>query len=204
MLIFKHNIYEKQCRFRSLSNPEPAPPLSLEVPKFINNAFQDDLHFFDLMERTPGGALKEDMVSFFPNANHFGNKHVIKSMLNSLQAGLNEKDTWYRMNTYHLCLVFDSLYRHAYNYNHDSDEEKVRSYPETRGQPIPFDYLLERYFFNTVFLLSQEKYNALTGEDKKQLGYTCPCQFGVIHGLAPTAEEMELKVEPGFPYSIFV
>ena len=59
-------------------------------------------------------------------------------------------------------------------------------------------------FFNTVFLLKDDKYNSLTREKKIELGYDCPFQFAVINGLTPTKEEMELQSSSNYPYSIYV
>ena len=204
MLIFKQNIYEKRDAFRVSEGPALGHQEWFNAYHFVRNSISDDLEFFDMLQRSPGQILEEDLSSFFPHACRFGKTEIIKSLLNILWKGLEDPEIWYRMNTYHFCLLYDSMFRQAFNYNHDSREEKLKAYPEMKGKPIQFNLVVRDYFFNTVFLLGEDRYNALTGEDKKQLGYTCPCQFGVIYGLAPNPDEMELKAEHSFPYTIYV
>ena len=52
--------------------------------------------------------------------------------------------------------------------------------------------------------MSEDKYNALTREEKLEMNYDCPCQFAVINALAPTKKEMELQSSQSYPYSIYV
>jgi len=204
MLIFKQNIYEKRDASRGPEEPSPGHQEGFNPYRFIWNSIHEDLEFFDLLERSSGQMLAEDLVSFFPHAHRFGQAAILKALLEILKDGLEDREVWYRMNTYHFCLLYDSMFRQAYNYNHDSREEMLKAFPEMKGRPIQFNRVVRDNFFNTVFLLSEEKYNSLTAADKKNLGYTCPCQFGVINGLMPNPEEMQLKVERSFPYTIYV
>ena len=203
MLIFKKNIYEKGDLLPTPKG-DPTPGPRLNAYQFVRNSITEDLEFFRLLEQSSPPVMAGDLVSFFPNAHRYSTPKTIKNLLQILWKGLEDPDLWYHMNTYHFCLLYDSFFRQAYNYNHDSLEEKLSAYPELKGKPIPFRKFVQDYFFNTVFLLTPDKYNSLTSRQKKENGYTCPCQFGVIHGLAPTPEEMELKVEHNYPYALLV
>lgn len=204
MLVFKDNIYEKRDIPPLSSNPAKDLQGWLDPYILIRNSIQDDLGFFELMERSQNRIPKEDLAAFFPHSHRFSDGAILKTLLGILQEGLEDRKTWYRMNTYHFCLLYDSFFRHVYNYNHDSREEMIKSYPGLKGQPLQFNLAIRDHFFNTVFLLDEDKYGDLSAADKRRLGFTCPCQFGVIHGLTPNGAEMRLRVEHSFPYTIYV
>ena len=67
----------------------------------------------------------------------------------------------------------------------------------------PF-YFICKVFYNTVFLLDEDNFDSLSSEEQLKRGFDCPCQFGVVHGLLPTEEEMALKESRDYPYSIYV
>ncbi len=204
MLIFKNNIYENPDTRHLQADSETSPLQSLNAFNFLKNTLEDDLEFFRLLEKSGEGILPEDLASFYPRSHLFGNAKILKTLLNYLQECLLDRNTWFRMNTYHFCLLYDSIIRHGYNYNHDNLQEQLRLYPELKGKPLQVDQLIGDLFFNTVFLIEKDKYDEMTAEDKKKFGFTCPCQFGVIHNMIPNDDEMQLKPEPGFPYAINV
>lgn len=204
MLIFKINIYEKPDTRYLQADSDASPPRPLNTFNFLKNTLEDDLEFFRLLEKSEEGVLPEDLASFYPRSHLFGNPKIFKTLLKFLQECLLDRTHWFRMNTYHFCLLYDSIIRQAYNYNHDNLQEQLRQYPELNGKPLQVDQLIGDLFFNTVFLIEKDKYDEMTAEDKKRFGFTCPCQFGVIHNMIPNYDEMKLKPEPGFPYSINV
>ena len=128
----------------------------------------------------------------------------MKTLLENLWEGLLAQDDWHHMNTYHYCFLYDVLIRFAFNYNHDNNEERNNTLPQLKGKPLRIKIFFQEYFKNTVFLLSEDEYNAMTGEEKIEKGYDCPTQFGVINGLTPTREEMDLIPSKDYPYSIYV
>ncbi|NIQ02642.1 MAG: hypothetical protein GWM98_21620, partial [Nitrospinaceae bacterium] len=156
------------------------------------------------LERQPREFWKEDALKFYPRAHKVGGLPTFRKLLTILQQGWAEPATWYHMNTYHFCFLYDILARFCFNYNHDNRVERLQTLPELQGREVPFDRFVEEFFFNTVFLLSEDEYNALSREEKESRGFTCPCQFAVIHGLAPTREELELRASKDYPYSIYV
>ncbi|MFQ5672691.1 MAG: hypothetical protein ACE5G9_06315 [Nitrospinales bacterium] len=208
MLIFQKNIYEKTDIAVNPSGDAvhfiPEYHLSFDARHFIEAALQDEESLIETLRKQPGNFLHEETCRFFPNAYKIGGLEVIGALLRILQQGLVCESGWYHMNTYHFCVLYDVLYRYAYNYNRDSLAERRKALPSLKGASLPFDLFVKDYFFNTVFLLDKDVYNSLTAEEKRQRGFTCPCQFAVINGLAPTREEMELQKSRDYPYTLYV
>ena len=206
MLIFKNNIYDrKELGLVGLSpTPDPDYDEWFDTHHFIESALNEEDEILSYVERQPRNFWKEDTKNFYPYAHKIGGLPVIRNLLRILRDGLDSLPTWYHMNTYHFCFIFDVLVRYSFNYNHDTTEERLKALPELHGKSIYFDSFLKDYFFNTVFLMDEEKYNSLSRDEKIKLGYDCPCQFGVINGLKPTREEMELKKSKDYPYSVYV
>ncbi|MBI4382444.1 MAG: hypothetical protein HY579_00240 [Nitrospinae bacterium] len=205
MLIFRNNIYEKKS-----GPPTAAPKQPIEYHEWF-----DPFNFFKAVLEEEGGVVNiikrqqrefwnEDCQKFYPHAHKIGPLPVLDKIRRVLQNGLEDKSTWHSMNTYHFCLLYDICARHAFNYNHDNREERTKIFPELRGEPLHFDLLVKDYFFNTVFLMDEDSFNALSPEEKQKKGFTCPCQFGVVNGLLPTTEEMSLKETRDYPYTIYV
>jgi hypothetical protein len=206
MLIFKNNIYDrKELGFAGFfRSPDPDYDTWFDPGHFIETALTEEEEIISFIETQPIQYWKEDACKFFPNACKIGNLITLRKIFEIIQAGFSESSVWYQMNTYHFCFLYDILARHAFNYNHDNQEERLNTLPELKGTPIQFDLFVKNYFFNTVFLIDPDKYDALSHEEKLANGFDCPCQFGVIHGLTPTHEEMELKESKDYPYSIYV
>lgn len=208
MLIFKKNIYEK-----SEYGPDTSHPGRRSFPEYyewfdaehlIERALKEEDCLYDILNRQPAEFRSEDLSRFFPNAHRYGSLDTLKKITRILLRGLKFKPTWFYMNTYHFCMLYDVLFRYAYNYNQDPPAERVKSLPELKGLPLHFDLFIKDYFYNTVFLMEEEKYNQLTREEKIKMGFTCPCQFAVINGLPPTEEEIQLRESKDYPYTIYV
>ena len=160
-------------------------------------ALDEEKNLLDFLERQSLEYWPEDSKKFYPHAHKIGSRSVFRSLQSILNEGLDNSTNWYKMNTYHFCFLYDVLVRFAFNYNHDSLKERLNSLPEIKGKLLQIESFLKDYFFNTVFLMHEDKYNSLTREEKLELGYDCPCQFAVINALAPTKKEMELQLSNG-------
>jgi hypothetical protein len=206
MLIFKNNIYDRQeYGFAGLfRSPDPDYDNWFDPEHFIETALTEEEEIISFIEKQPVQYWREDAGKFFPSTCKIGSLIILRKVFEIIRAGFAKKKTWYQMNTYHFSFLHDVLARHAFNYNHDNREERLNCLPELKGKPIQFDLFVKNYFFNTVFLMEPDKYDALSREEKLKEGFDCPCQFGVIHGLTPTREEMELKESKDYPYSIYV
>jgi len=204
MLIFKNNIYIKRdgIQFTPENAPEYFSPFDPYL--FIRKCLSEEIELLALFQKHPRQFWKDDLASFYPRSHRFSNIQTLIKLIHILLEGLDRKEHWYHMNTYHFSLLYDALNRFAFNYNHDSKEEMVKVFPDLKGDIINFNLFLKHYFFNRVFLLGEDEYNSLTGEEKEKKGYTCPCQFGAINGLQPCQEEMELTEAKDFPYSVYV
>jgi hypothetical protein len=206
MLIFKNNIYEKRSDHTFPGAPPALPDgaLPLDPYEFIKTGLIEEKSVLRIIAGQPKQFWEQDAQNFYPNAWKIGPLPILDDLLQILLQGLENRTLWHRMNTYHFCFLYDIFLRHAYNYNHDSLEEQRKTLPSLQGRPVDIDQFVRDYFFNTVFLLDEDRYNSLSAEEKENKGYTCPCQFGVINGLLPTRDEMELKSTRDYPYSIYV
>ncbi len=206
MLIFKNNIYDPK-EFSAAGHIKSGDPDYDEcfVPRhFLETALAEEEETTSFIGKQPPEFWEEDTLKFYPRAYKIGGLPILRDLLKILKKGLDDPTVWYKMNTYHFCFLFDVLARHSFNYNHDSLEERLNTLPELKGKLLKFELFVKNYFFNTVFLLDEEKYNSLSRQEKLDRGFDCPCQFGAINGLTPTREEMELKTSRDYPYSIFV
>lgn len=206
MLIFKNDIYHrKDLGLMGLSkSPDEEYNQIFDPKRFIQAAFTEEKEIQDFFERQPREFWLQDAKLFYPNAYKIGALPLLCKLLDILRNGLEDPSAWRHMNTYHFCLTYDILKRFSFNYNLDSPQEKLRALPELKGKCIHQDLFFKDYFFNTVFLMDEDKYNNLTRKEKLSKGFDCPCQFGVINGLIPTPEEMELIKSTDYPYSILV
>jgi hypothetical protein len=206
MLIFKNNIYDlNETGFAGYTrSPDPDYDSWFNPAHFIETALSEEDEIFSFIEKQPRQYWHEDKQKFYPRSGQSGHLGILEKILEILKKGFQNKNVWYQMNTYHFCFLYDVLVRHAFNYNHDSREERLNTLPELKGKPIQTELFIRNYFYNTVFLLDEDKFDSLSREEKLRRGFDCPCQFGVVHGLIPTEEEMTLKKSRDYPYSIYV
>lgn len=204
MLIFKNNLYRKQHgEFLNLSTVQDFSTF-FDPYRFVKASLDEEVELLDLIKKHPEEFWGDDLTGFYPRSHRFADLPTLRKLLDILREGLECKKNWYYMNTYHFSLLYDALNRFAYNYNHDSPEEMLKTLPEMQGKSIYFEQFVDDYFFNTVFLLTEDAYNRMSGEEKEKMGYTCPCQFGAINGLKPCPEEMELREAKDYPYPVYV
>jgi len=206
MLVFKNNIYDrsKLTSPGAPKSPDPDYDTHFDPKDLLTAALKEEEEVLEFIGRQPSEYWNQDTQKFYPYTHKSGGLRVLRQLQVILTAGLENQETWYHMNTYHYCYLYDVLVRFIFNYNHDSEEEKHGMLPKLKGKPIKLDLFIRDYFFNTVFLLDEDKYNSLTPKEKKSKGYECPCQFAVINGLSPTREEMQLRETKDYPYSIYV
>ena len=206
MLIFKNNIYDKQeiDLTRCSLNPDSEYDTLFDPCHLIYVALDEESSILDFLGRQPSEYWSEDSKNFYPRSRKIGSHHIFSNLRCVLSDGLNNRASWYKMNTYHFCFLYDVLVRFTFNYNHDNAKERLKLLPEIKAKPLQIESFFKNYFFNTVFLIDPDKYNLLTREEKLEMGYNCPCQFAVINALAPTKKEMELESSKNYPYSIHV
>ena len=206
MLIFKNNIHAPQEV--GLTTLSPSPDIEYDTRfnplHLIEVALKEEDELLDFLERQPKEYWAQDLKIFYPRAHKVGSLPVFRNLQRVLTSGLKNRTTWYHMNTYHFCFLYDVLVRFAFNYNHDNRKGRVDALPELKGKPLHIKSFVNDYFFNVAFLMDEDKYNSLTHEEKLKMGCKCPCQFGVINGLTPTREEMELQSSRSYPYFFYV
>lgn len=160
-----------------------------------------DRNLFAGMGRLADKQATEHCKTFFPHASRFGPQKILDTISKNLIEGLVKKDAWYRLNAYHLCYLYDSLTGIVDDYSYENDAGKKEIFPELEGAPIDLEGFLQDYFFNTSFLMAQDRFNNLSPEEKNRLGLIDPCLFGVINRLVPTDEEAALEKVNQNPYT---
>lgn len=206
MLIFKNNIYNRKEKGLTRHSPTSDSEYDelFDPHHLLAVVLEEESCVLDFLGRQPLKYWPEDSKKFYPHVGKIGGRAIFQSLIIILQEGLDDPTNWHKMNTYHFCFIYDVLIRFGFNYNHDNVDERINLLPEIKGKALQVDSFIKDYFFNTVFLLDEDKYNSLSREEKLKLGYNCPCQFAVINALAPTKKEMELESSPSYPYSIYV
>ncbi len=191
MLVFKNNIYQPEMS--SEMNPGPAPY------DLLLQALMTDRDLFAGLSRLDEAEANEKLKVFFPHASRFGPLRILNAISRGLIEGLVNPGQWFQMNAYHLCYLYDSLYGTVEEYSYGDPPQRREIFPELHGAPIDLNPFLEKYFFNTAFLIDPERFNNMDSEEKQTRGFVDPCLFGVINRLLPSDEEIGLK-EIADPY----
>jgi len=206
MLVFKNNIYEPLLKINPNAVLTPSEDYNqrFDPHHLIKVALDEEKDVICFIEKQSQIYWREDLLQFYPQAGKTNSLNYINKIRQILQEGLKNSSIWQHMNSYHFAFLFDVLVRFVFNYNHESEKERINYLPELKAMPIYFENFLDNYFFDRNFTIEEEHFNSLTQKQKQDLGYDCLNLFGVINGLVPTREEMSLKESKDYPYSIYV
>jgi hypothetical protein len=221
MLVFKKNIYLTPLRsrdssdikeFRDEEDPSPLPF------NFIYKALSNAQNLFQEVKDVEDQKLSDQMGILFPHAFRLGATSILSDLSHRLFTGLTDNQTWFTMNCYHQCFLYDCLLDVVEDYSYNDDAERQKLLPEMKGQPLDFNRFLLEYFFNTTFLIAPERFNQMNPEEKKALlrspdfgqnfpqlkRYSDPedpTLAKVINSLPPDPEDIALKPLEHNPYS---
>ncbi len=220
MLVFKKNIYLDPFRSRNSSNSkefrdeeDPSPlPFS-----FIYKALFNSQKLFQEIEGKKDRGLSDQLGILFPHASRLGNIGILSDLSHRLFTGLTDTQTWFTMNCYHQCFLYDCLLDIVEDYSYNDETERRELFPEMKGQALDFNKFLLEYFFNTTFLIAPERFNPMNPEERKQLLRSPdfgqdfpqlkrfsepedPTLAKVINHIPPEPEEMALKPLTQNPY----
>ena len=206
MLVFKNNIYEPYnlSKPNIIGTPDANYNQLFNPRQFIEVALKEDKEILFFIEKQPQLYWRDDLLQFYPYAGKTNSLIYLKEIREILLVGLQEPSLWQHMNSYHFSFLYDVLVRFTFNFNHDNYEDRLSYLPELEAQPIHFENFISNYFFDRDFMTDENHFNSLTHEQKYPQGYDRSSLFGVINGLIPTREEMDLKESKDFPYSIYV
>ena len=196
MLFFKENIYLPGTEDIDREDPEPL----FDPYSFIMQALVADREIFHSLKQINSNETLERLATLFPHASRFGGVDILNSISKRLLEAIVQPQVWYKMNAYHYCFLYDNLASVVEEYSYSEIEQRVQSYPEMMGTDINFNKFLNKYFFNTAFLINLERFNEMTAQEKLKLGLDDNCLFGVINRLTPTDEEITLTVLEKDPY----
>jgi hypothetical protein len=196
MLILKNNIYQKTP---GNENPPPGEG-QLDAYGFILQALMADRELFMSLNQLDDQDVALRLSTLFPHSAKFGSAAILNSLSKRLLEALVHPDNWYQMNAYHFCYLYDSLYSLVEEYSYENTEERLNLMPELNGADIDFEGFLMDYFYNTTFLMDQDRFNELTAKDKTGKMFSDPCLFGVINRLIPAENEIQLQMVTSNPY----
>ena len=196
MLFFKENIYLPGSEDIDKEDPEPL----FDPYSFIMQALVADREIFHSLKQIDSNETLERLATLFPHASRFGGVDILNSISKRLLEAIVQPQVWYKMNAYHYCFLYDNLASVVEEYSYSDIEQRVQSYPEMMGTDINFNKFLNKYFFNTAFLINLERFNEMTAQEKLKLGLDDNCLFGVINRLTPTNEEITLTALEKDPY----
>ena len=196
MLYFKENIYLAIPETIDQEDIEPA----FDPYNFIIQALVGDREIFYGLKQCDPDEAGERLGPLFPHASRFGGVDILNSISKRLLEGIVQPKVWYRINAYQNCYLYDSLAAAVEDYSYSDLDQRISIYPEMMGANINFNDFLNKYFFNTAFLIDSERYNSMDTEDKRQRGFVDPCLFGVINKLIPTKDEIQLTPLKNDPF----
>jgi len=196
MLYFKENIYYSAQKAFDQESPEPV----FDPYNFIIQALVGDRGIFYGLQQVDLDEATGRLEPLFPHASRFGGVDILNSISKRLLEGIVQPNVWYQMNAYQHCYLYDSLAAVAEEYSYSERDQRISTYPEMMGADIDFNEFLNKYFFNTAFLIDSDRYNGMDTEDKRQRGFVDPCLFGVINRLIPTKSEIQLTPLENNPF----
>lgn len=196
MLYFKKNIYHLNPQTFDQEDSEPV----FDPYNFIIQALVGDRDIFHGLKQVDLDEALERLKTLFPHASRFGGVEILNSISKRLLEGIVQPNIWYKMNAYQYCYLYDCLAAVAEEYSYSDLDQRMKIYPEMMGADIDFNEFLNKYFFNTAFLINSDRYNEMDTEDKQQRGFVDPCLFGVINRLIPTKNEINLTPLENVPF----
>ena len=196
LLFFKENIYLPATEDVDREDPEPL----FDPYSFVMQALVADRELFHGLKQIDANETLERLATLFPHASRFGGVDILNSISKRLLEAIVQPNIWYKMNAYHYCYLYDNLASVVEEYSYFDLDQRVSSYPEMMGADIDFNEFLNKYFFNTAFLISLERFNEMKKEDKLKFEPDDNCLFGVINRLTPNKEEINLIVLENDPY----
>ena len=221
MLVFKKNIYLNPLRpknhsgAREYRDEEDLSPLPFHfVHEALSNA-QSLFQEINEMDEDNSGQLR----ILFPHASRLGNAELLDKLSNRMFEGLTHRQTWFTMNCYHQCFLYDCLLDLVEDYSYNDEAQRRELFPEMEGRELDFNRFLLEYFFNTTFLIAPERFNQMTSDERKQLLRSPdfgqdfpqlkrfsdpedPTLAKVINHVPPTSEDLSLKELKQNPYTL--
>jgi len=140
LLYFKENIYLPTTEIFDQSDPEPF----FDPYNFIIQALVGDRDIFHGLKQENQEKLVERLTVLFPHASNYGRVDILNNISKRLLEGIVEPRTWYKMNAYQYCYLYDSLAAVAEDYSYSDLEQRIKIYPEMMGIDIDFNEFLNK------------------------------------------------------------
>jgi len=196
MLALKKNIY--YC-------PYPAPFLGKTTDPFsdedgprplpyslIFSSLSGDQKLFEELSQVKETDAKDRLQIVFPHSANFCNFQTLRDISKKLWEGLLAPDSWWALNAYHWCYLYDTLTDFTEEYSYGSESHRLKLCPEMLGQPFNFNQFLNEYFFNTAFLIDPGRYRKMSPRERRLLGKVDHALMGAV----PTTEPLPGEIDP--------
>jgi hypothetical protein len=131
-------------------------------------------------------------VAQYPNAARGLPAGAAVTLLDQLVAASRDAQL-YQLTDYHWLLLYDCLrvYCDIHNDNVQEASQGVLPVGPYQVGPIDFDLVVDRYFWDTDFLLDSTSLAGLGPEGRESLGVSDEV-FGIAHRLSPHPEELQI------------
>jgi hypothetical protein len=196
MLVLKKNIY--YCPFPTPAlGKAPAQFLDEDGPRplaypLIFLSLEGDQKLFEELSQVGDEAVMERLQIVFPHSANFCDFKTLREISKKLWEGLQDSKSWWTLNAYHWCYLYDTLTDFIEDYSYGNDSHRRKLCPEMLGQPFNFNQFLNEYFFNTAFLSDPERYQKMSPREKRLLGKIDHALMGAV----PTKEPLPSEIDP--------
>ncbi len=195
MLVFKKNIYFTPLKNSNLftkSFNENETEYRINAFKLFKHILSSEQKLIAELKNILAKDSSNKINIVYPHASQFGTLDIIESISKNLWKGFLDDRTWYSINSYHFCYLYDSLLGFVEEYSYEDTDVRKKLLPELEGNPINFNQFLNEYFFNTAFLIAAERYNKITPQEKRLLGKVDHALFGAV----PPNEPLSIESDP--------
>jgi len=133
----------------------------------------------------------------YPAASRCFSPGSARTTLDQLLTGSRAPEV-YQLTDYHWLLLYDCLRVYCEIHNDYAQEAPAKALPVGPYQigPIDFDAVVDRYFWDTDFLLEGPTLTGLGPEGRKSMGVADEV-FGIAQGLPPHPDELKLTLWDG-------
>ena len=135
-------------------------------------------------------AVEEEWRGSYPLSAGLFSMSLARETLKRLRTAILAPEV-YQATDYHWLLLYDALEFHCTVFNDTSSPEEPGEVGPYLIGAIDFDLLLSLFFWDLDFLVEPDYLEAIGEKGRQMLGVN-PELFGLAHGLAPHAAELDL------------
>jgi hypothetical protein len=134
--------------------------------------------------------MEEEWRDTFPRSARVFSMSLARETLERLRTAILAPGV-YEATDYHWLLLYDALEFHCTVFNDTSSPVEPGEVGPYRIGAIDFELLIDRFFWDLDFLMEPDLLEDIGEKGRQMLGVN-PELFGLAHGLAPHAAELDL------------